>query len=77
MNVAVAKYDFELLGTIKDVDPIAGEFKKHKTCYKSYTRTSPSKVTNLRTKRVILKLCAVELIVKLSGRGSRFIWTLC
>ena len=44
VNVAGAKVDFELLGAIKDVDLIAGEFKKHKSCYKSYTRTRPSKV---------------------------------
>ena len=37
LKIATEKNDFDLLGTIKDVDLIAGEFKKHKSCYKSYT----------------------------------------
>ena len=44
VKVATEKNDFELLGAIKDVDLIAGEFKKHKSCYKSYTRTCSMKI---------------------------------
>ena len=37
IKIATEKNDFDLLGAIKDVDLIGSEFKKHKSCYKSYT----------------------------------------
>ena len=40
LKIATEKNDFDLLGAIKDVDLIASEFKNHKSCYKSYTRSA-------------------------------------
>ena len=37
LKIATEKNDFDLLGAIKDVNLIASEFKKHKSCYKFYT----------------------------------------
>ena len=53
LKIATEKNDFDLLGTIKDVDLIAGEFKKHKSCYKSYT---PSAKNNSEHRMKKMKL---------------------
>ena len=40
LKIATEKNDFGLLGAIKDVNLIASEFKKHKSCYKFYTSSA-------------------------------------
>ena len=35
---ATLKNDYLMLGAIKDNDLIAAEFKKHRKCYREYTR---------------------------------------
>ena len=39
-KAAVLKNDYIMLGTIKDVDLIGAQFKKHRKCYREYNRIS-------------------------------------
>ena len=63
LKIATEKNDFDLLGAIKDVDLIASEFKKHKSSYKSYTRSAKN---NSEPSKLFATLLKMKLFLKVN-----------